>query len=271
MARTFDGVNQYLQVGSVPLTRHPLTMACWFKSNDDTIQQAPFSISNHTDVLTLSIHALFVSGSVGGDPVRAQFDGGAIADTTAGYTAGTWHHAFGAFYGLTNVYALIDGGNQGNGFQGNPQADPDRMSIGALDWNNAVGTFFDGSIAEVALWDTNLQPAVAALLAEGASPLLVNPEHLICYWPLIRDDIDIVGGYNMTAYNSPTFTEHPRVLYPKPIKLATLGASTPSVDYRARIVWAYTGRECPPMPGGAIMKEDGDYILLEDGGKILLE
>jgi hypothetical protein len=73
-----------------------------------------------------------------------------------------------------------------------------------------------GSIAEAAIWNVALTDAKVAILAAGFSPLFVDPQSLVAYWPLVRDtDDDVVGGYDMTAYNTPTVASHPpKIFYP---------------------------------------------------------
>lgn len=39
-------------------------------------------------------------------------------------------------------------------------------------------------ISHVAYWSEELSKEEIELLSKGASPLIVNPEHLIAYWPL---------------------------------------------------------------------------------------
>jgi len=90
--------------------------------------------------------------------------------------------------------------------------------------------YFSGSIAEVGVWNVALTDAEAAILAKGYSPLLIRPQSLVAYYPLIRDtDDDIVGGYSMTPINAPTIAAHPRVLYPTGYRL---GVTIPPVVSR---------------------------------------
>ena len=73
-------------------------------------------------------------------------------------------------------------------------------------------------IAALLGWDAALTDDEVAALAAGHSPLLIRPASLVAYWPLGGlsgdHDRDIVGGYDLTAYNSPTWADHPPVIYP---------------------------------------------------------
>ena len=54
-------------------------------------------------------------------------------------------------------------------------------------------------------------------MAAGYSPLLIRPQSLVFYAPIIgrtSPEIDVVGGYDMTLYNGPTTVPHPRVIHP---------------------------------------------------------
>lgn len=230
MARTFDGVNQFLQTLAPP-AQYPLTFSCWFKTSDLVNRGTLMCNSTRADVASTSLHAMWASGDVGGDPVQSQFDGGGTATTTAGYSADTWHHAFCYFSGgWTAVY--IDGGNGGSGFHGAGHAAQDRFSIGVTPFNNADNNPFNGSIAEAAVWNTAYGGAnltnMLTMLSAGYSPLYLFQSNLVFYAPLIRNDIDLIGGITMTAYNNPTWAnDHPPVRYPTLAELPTLGGSGP--------------------------------------------
>ena len=233
MARTFDGVNQYLMTTSPPITVHPMTLTAWFNTTDITSYANNIAaLCKLTDITTGAIHFLRTRGDVAGDPVSSQHDGSCTAYSSTGITSGQWHHVLGAWYGNTNTYVYLDGGSLGTGYHGNPQAAADRFTIGAISWNNTVSNFFTGSIAEVAIYNTNIGAEAAATLGQGYSPLLVRPQDLVFYAPLVRHDNDIVGGITMTAYNSPTYSAHPPVLYattPYQVFLGTGGGAPAAV------------------------------------------
>ena len=55
-----------------------------------------------------------------------------------------------------------------------------------------------------------LSDAEVAVLALGVPPIEVQPDNLVFYAPLWRDeDLDLVGGYTLTATGSPTTATHP--------------------------------------------------------------
>ena len=68
----------------------------------------------------------------------------------------------------------------------------------------------NGDLAHIAIWNVALTDAEIASLYNGGiglDPRYVRSANLVAYWPLIRNDLDYIGGYNLTAYNSPTFVD----------------------------------------------------------------
>ena len=220
MARAFDDAStEYLEIDQAVIPNWPVTMAAWFNSDDATVTQAILSVVDKD--VAAKMHFLEVAGAVAGDPVRmASITAGSpeYATSTTGYTAGTWHHAAGVVSAADARAAYIDGGSKGtNAVAEDPGAVLDRTSIGRLG-DSTPSQYFSGGIAEVAVWNAALTDAEIIILARGFSPLFVRPQSLVAYWPLIRDtDLDIVGGYNLTAFNTPTIATHPpKIFLPAP-------------------------------------------------------
>ncbi len=76
--------------------------------------------------------------------------------------------------------------------------------------------YYDGDIAEAALWNIDLTATEMAMLNLGISPLLVRPSSLVSYWNLYgtyspeRDRM--VANASLTLTNSPVQAVHPRIL-----------------------------------------------------------
>lgn len=62
-----------------------------------------------------------------------------------------------------------------------PKVLEEREEVHVIEWWCSDG--FPGSRA---IWDVALSDAEVALLSRGASPMLVRPEALVEYWPMIR-------------------------------------------------------------------------------------
>ncbi len=250
MARLFDdGSNQFLRIrdtgGSFDT---PISMACWFYSDNITIHQTLIGAYYYDGVTSgYEHHRLLIRGAEGGDPVAAGTQtvaaGYTDAITSTGYSANTWHHAAGVWASPTSRAAYIDGGSKGtDATSKTPAGTPDSLIIGLIEGSNGSGQsqYMSGRIAEVAIWDVALTDAEVAILALGYSPLLIRPQSLVAYWPLIgrtSPEIDIVGGYDMALNNGPTTVAHPRVLYPsRPHILLPSDVAPPVVAaYRRRI------------------------------------
>lgn len=217
MARLFDDASsEYLEIDQAVVTAYPLTLAAWFYSDSTTIDQALVYVGDKD--VGEEMQALRVSGAIGGDPIRAfSFRSGFSSDaqTTAGYSANTWHHACAVFSAATSRAAYLDGGNKGTD-TGNVVigATYDRTSIGRRG-DSTPDAYMSGHIAGAAVWNAALSDDEAAILAKGYSPLFVKPENLVAYWPLVRGLNDRVGGYTLTASGT-TVSAHPPVIYPAP-------------------------------------------------------
>jgi hypothetical protein len=221
MARAFAAASsQYLIHSAAVLTAEPLTMACWFKSNDVTGNYSLMSLGTNG---ALERWVLTAAGGVGGDPIRAtsvNAGGGAnlACDTTAGYTAGAWHHATGVFTSSTSRAAYLNGGNKGTDATSVAMTGVVDRTLVAARINTTIGAFLDGAVAEAGIWSAALTDSEVASLAKGFSPLLVRPASLVAYWPLIgRTDpeISLKGGLNLTLSGGPTNADHCPVIMPR--------------------------------------------------------
>lgn len=210
MARAFDsGSNQYLEVTSTPVTGPPFSFAFWFNTSDVSNDQMPFSIgtdSNNGHFCLLNAPGLTVHAY----SLAAGSSANAVA--TSAYTGGAWYHACCVYAAAADRRVYLNGGNKGTDTTSRTPSNATTIRIGAR--AVASGDEMNGEIAEAAIWNVALTDADAAMLAKGYSPLLVKPENLVFYCPLVRDnDEDIVGGLSLTASGSPTIAVHPRVLY----------------------------------------------------------
>lgn len=216
MARLFaSGASQYLAVAQAIVSGPPFTMAARFNVTDLTGDHLLLSVA---DVDDTNYYALYANGSRAGDPVAAQCWDGAHhkAESTVGYTANTWHHACGVWAADDDRRAYIDGGNKGTNTDSAVVANLDNCRVGVSADSTPWG-YCNGAVAEAAIWNVALTDAEVAILGEGFSPLFVRPQNLVAYWPLIRDeDQDRVGGYDLTAFNTPGIAVHPPMLYPAP-------------------------------------------------------
>ena len=198
--------------GFAPVT--PLTMACWFNSDDitnvQTLLAAPDSGANG------HYHRVFLWGS-NNDKIGIQTGdagGNSIASTAGSYSITTWHHACGVSATTTDRRVYLDGTNdKGTNAVLRTPAGIDRFAIGALD-ELTPGAYMDGRIAEVGVWDIALTDAEVDVLAAGYSPLFVRPQSLVFYAPLMREKVERISAFTFTDVGTPVVAAHPRIIYP---------------------------------------------------------
>ena len=213
MAYDFNGTNQSMQTATVPVSAPPLTMACWFNSDSLTTSQTAILIRSAT-ISGRPYMGLFVRGHVAGDPITAGISDGASfsgADSTASYSANTWHHGCAVFASTTSRTIYLDGGNSATNTD-NRVATPQEIRIGVfVNFNDSQTAFMNGRLAEVGIWNAVLTAAEIASLAKGMTCDKVRPQNLVFYAPLVRDLIDQKGGLAITNNNGATVANHPRV------------------------------------------------------------
>lgn len=195
MARSFNGSSDKLVKGSSLIQNAPVTMACWFNTDNNTNTGIVMAIANSgNNVQRFSIQ---MRGDLGGDPISMVNTGNtgvqAIATTSSGFTPGQWHHACGVIDNAADHKIYIDGGSVGTSTTNIGLVTMDRMSIGALE-RLTPAAFFPGDIMECGWWDVALSVEEIVSLARGFSPSLVRTHHLIMYLPLIGPDYDSGGS-----------------------------------------------------------------------------
>jgi hypothetical protein len=149
-----------------------------------------------------------------------------------------WHSVVGAWSGYSSAPSLwVDGasitGSSQNGSGGTLALN--RTGSGSLLWSGSR-QYKVGKVAFLAVWNATLTDNDALALSR-VHPTKVAPLALQACWDLGgfsgENDKDLVGGYNMTAYGSPTWAESPPIIYPRRRKVflsttAAAPATTPA-------------------------------------------
>jgi hypothetical protein len=86
----------------------------------------------------------------------------------------------------------------------------DLMTIGAR-IATTVGLYFDGKLADIAMWTAVLTDDEINSLRRGFKPHRIRPQSLLFYVPLLRNLQDIKGLLSLTNNNSATVADHPGV------------------------------------------------------------
>jgi len=211
MAYDFTAASSQYLSASAPINGNtfPFTMACWFRPSNVTTTYILISLSS----TSADYVGLVAEGGRADDPVRAfQTSEATEARTTTGYTANNWHHACAVFTSNASRTVYLDGGGSAtNTVQESRNTNASDFLISARRFNGALGSYFDGDLAEVGIWNAALTAAEIASLAKGMTCDKVRPQSLVFYAPLVRDLQDVRGGRTITNNNTATVANHPRV------------------------------------------------------------
>ena len=217
MAYDFSGSNLSVNFETVPVTATPLTIACWAITSDTTNSQYLVSLSDGIAPPNHDGFFLNIGANVAGDPVRvfSVVNGtGAIAVTSTGITANTWHHVCGVYASDSSRTAYIDGGSA---VEETTASTPVGVAVGCFGGLrlNVVSNSLQGRICEVGIWNVALTAAEVLMLARGFSPQFVRPQSLVMYAPLIRTLQDIKAARAITN-NGAAVGAHRGIIYPAP-------------------------------------------------------
>jgi hypothetical protein len=206
MAFFFNGTS-YIEATSTPITGAPFTMACWFKPN---VQSQSASL----------IHMGLSSGSarfqMRTDANSLIFQTGGGGATTSASTPietwnnPTWFHATAVAFSPISRFIYFNGGGKVQNTTSRTPAGINNTTIGAQIVGGTRDNFFNGDIAEPAIWNTTLTDDEILSLSKGFAPSLIRPTNLKFYNRCIRTPKDLYGGLNFTSVNL-TITDHPRI------------------------------------------------------------
>lgn len=214
MARSLASASsQYVERTTFPQAALPCTIAAWFRVT--SIGGSLFQrVATWSDLSTANVAASIIVNFPLDGSVSNQVNPPNQLPSKSGVTANTWHHAC-SVSETTAARIYLDGVAGGDVTYSTPTfGTATYFTLGKV----SSVQYLDGAVAHVAVWNVSLNAAEAAALAAGVSPLLVRPASLIAYYPLGGfhgdNDNDLVGGYHLTPYNSPTFTDQRPIIYP---------------------------------------------------------
>lgn len=236
MARSFNGTSDYLEYAGGAITALPITLAIWANKDDTTALDVAISISDKdaTNRIGIAFTAAAKVRIVGINTAGSNGN----ADTTASYSASTWHHAAAVFSSATSRTIYLDGGNavtDTNSIDVSP-ANFDSTTIGSFIISTGRSQYFGGKLAEAGIWSVALTAAEIASLAKGMSPLQIRPESLVAYYPLIGNaspEVDLRGRYEMTVTGA-VKADHPAIYNPRNTLFVRKNTYKVPVFYRQR-------------------------------------
>lgn len=129
-------------------------------------------------------------------------------------STGTWYHLAFRRSG-TSIQLFLNGATEGSAATNSASASASTRSL-VFGNSNRVGDltrFFDGRIAEWALWNVALDNAQIASLAAGLSPLRMRLSSCAGYFTFVGNVLggDLTSSASITFAGSPPAADHPRI------------------------------------------------------------
>lgn len=212
----------------------PFSWAAWCWTANSLNAKTIISIGDKDSAT--SYHALILQGSGAGQTVRASSHDGSTgnADTSASYPTSEWFHACGVHASGSSRKAYVNGGNVGSDNAPIAPAAPDRVILGSTADLTPLA-YYQGIMAEVAIWDIALSEDQILALSYGARPLSVSGESIVAYWPLMHlsNLRDPIGDFNLTATGGATDESPPKGAMPV-IEVPSFGSAS-----GAALPWLY--------------------------------
>lgn len=208
MARNFNGTTNRIN-GVFPSVALPLTLAAWARR---TVAGASHSLIG-LNVASGSPNSRYDISIQATNVPRALHQNNATVGIAQGGSVGasTWSHICGVFTSTTSRSIFTNGGSKTTNTTSVPTFTNDTAVIGAVIGSGSYAEFFNGDIAEGAIWNIALTDDEVLSLARGFSPLLIHPQNLIFYTSLARDVLDIKGTALTTT--GTTVSDHTRIIY----------------------------------------------------------
>ena len=200
MSYSFSG-SQSLDIASAPAQASLVTIACWYQVTNAAVRQGLVYLGDSSGLSNR--HFLFHESN--GSVACATF--ATLDFGPTGVTSNTWTHGAVSIASSTSRLVYTNGVS---GTISTTNLNPGtftELKIGA----RPGGINMTGLIAEVGVWDIDLNADEIASLSDGMTCDKVRPQNLVFYAPLIRDLQDVSGGLTITNNNTATVAAHPRV------------------------------------------------------------
>lgn len=146
----------------------------------------------------------------------------AYRTSVAAINNGAWRRvgASKAAGAAANINLYIDGTvSNGAAFDNGPAPNVNNTGELTVGTTQHYAQFFDGEMAEVALWNAALTAGEFASLGKGFSPLTIRPQLLVFYVPIIgrySPEVNLIGPSG--TLTGTTTTAHPPMIYPSKVR-----------------------------------------------------
>jgi hypothetical protein len=197
MARSFtSSSSQYLIATQSVITEPPISLSGWGRPTVTNENNAIVCLGQNGSDDRVWIY--FRQGKI-----RVAQDAGnfKFAETTGSYSANNWYHVGATINGTTDRKVFALGEVVQDTTNSNITGGLNRCTIGdTFDSFNGHENFMQGRLAEIGVWNAILTTAEMNMLALGYSPLLIRPQNLVIYVPLVRNnDNDLINGLGFTT------------------------------------------------------------------------
>lgn len=212
MARDFEsGSSEYLtRADPLITTISDFTVSIWFRLESTGSDMCMFC--NGVDGAYGQGFALYYSSANG---VRGLFPFVTWFASTSSLSTGTWYHALMTRSGSTSE-VFVDGTSAGTTTSTPYTCDPNADTVIGARRRTDPGfdNYFDGMLAEAAMWNRALTTAERTALKNGLSPAYF-PTNLLFYKPLFGGtEIEYKDSTAWSASGGATGNNHPRIIYP---------------------------------------------------------
>lgn len=220
MARSNTGsASNWLSNAAAARAALPMTLVTWARLANVTHTASLLNITNGAGDQYVSLTADGANEYGGGaGRIIADPAGTNVGVSTAAYTANTWFHAAAVFASITSRTAYLNGANAGSTTTSYVLGTPTTTSLGGFRTTSTTFGPMNGRMAEAAVYDVALTADEILQLAKGYSPLLVRPDALVAYWPLVgrqSPERDLVGAFPLTINGTMAQAEHVGIIMPR--------------------------------------------------------
>ena len=217
--RTLNGTTQVLTGATTAVTTPPFTVCAWARPASETVNLLAYSLHSASTSFRLQF-----DGAAASDPVKWNSfgaGGNAITETLVDFASNTWYHACGSEITTSSRAVWVNGANKiSNATLVNDHVTPTTQRIGAGD---GFG-WFNGSLAQVCVWNAALTDLEVAALAQGIACHKVRPLNLVACPRLLSETSPEPDGCGILTW---TLTAAPTVSTTNPPLVPWWGGGMP--------------------------------------------
>lgn len=186
---------------------YPITLSCWLRPDLTGTLRIAFSVTHPTLGTALSLgqdasNYLIAEGNYGGTTGTSQ--------SSSTLSTGTWYHVAGIFNGNASRTVYVDGIAGTTNTTAITTANYSRPTVGTRNRAGTFGAYFDGKVAECAVWTVALNDDEIVSLARGFRASLIRPLSLRYYAALAGNSNDVRDNVAATVTGATLDKLHPR-------------------------------------------------------------